>query len=322
MKRSDGRRSRALVCALAGLVLCIAGAARGADSPPASPAAAGLPRLAFAAKGDEYGFDTGVLRGTLREGGKWPGLRPVQDVASGRSLAGDLGLFSPYRLLTSDARFGTAAWDWPSRAQLLADGAVEVRWLPDKEHPLDMTAVYRWTAPNVLDLRLTVKPQRKLPRFELFLASYFAGFPASCAYVQEGPGAGGKPGFQEAVKSAGDWQAFPRDEQAAKIIGDGRWTRPPNPVDWKIMPRLAAPLALRRDAASGLAAVLMAPAADCFAVSMPFGEEGHRSVYFALFGRDIEAGEAASARARLVIGKEISDQQAVALYQAYVAAKP
>ncbi len=250
------------------------------------------------------------------------GLRPVLDAASGRNLAGGLGIFSPYRLLTSDARFGTAAWDWPSRAQLLPDGAVEVRWPPDKEHPLEMTAVYRWTGPNVLDWRVTVKPQRKLPRFELFLASYFDGFPASFAYVQEGPGAGGKPGFQEAVKTAGDWQAFPRDDAATKIIGDGRWTRPPNPVDWKIMARLAAPLALRRDAAGGLAAVLMAPAEDCFAVSMPFGEEGHRSVYFALFGRDIEAGEATSARARLVIGKDISDQQAVALYQAYVAAKP
>jgi hypothetical protein len=37
-------------------------------------------------------------------------------------------------------------------------------------------------------------------------------------------------------------------------------------VDWQIMPRLAAPVALRRDAPSGLAAVLMAPAEDGFAV--------------------------------------------------------
>ena len=83
------------------------------------------------------------------------------------------------------------------------------------------------------------------------------------------------------------------------------------------MPRLAAPLALRRDAKRGLTAVIMAPAGDCFAVSMPYGEDGHRSVYLSLFGRDLKAGETASARARMVIGKAISDQQAIELYEAY-----
>jgi hypothetical protein len=269
-----------------------------------------------AAEGKEYRFDTGLLRGTLREGGKSKGLRPVFDVSSGAGLAGGLGLFSPYRLLTADARFGPAAWDWASQAQVLADGAVEVHWTPDAEHPLDITAVYRWTAPNTLDFAVAVKPQQDLRKFELFLASYFDGFPASLAYVQD-PGAGGKAAFMEAVKSAGVWQAFPRDDDAARIINDGRWKRPPNPVDWKIMPRLAAPLALRRDAKSGLVAVLMAPAEDCFAVSMPFGEEDHRSVYLSLFGRDLKAGQAAAARARLVIGRDISDDQAIALYRAY-----
>jgi len=281
-----------------------------ADAPPA--------RLAFTASGKEYRFDTGALRGTLREGGKSIGLHPVLEGTPGANVAGMLGLFSPYRLLTADARFGTAAWDWASQAQLLPDGAVEVQWSPDKDHPLAITAVYRWTAPNVLDFQATVKPQQDVRRFELFLASYFEGFPRSFVYVQENPGADGKPGFLEAAKSAGVWQAFPRDEDAARIFGDGRWGRPPNPVDWKIMPRLAAPIALRRDAKTGLAAVLMAPAEDCFAISTPFGEEGHRSVYLSLLGRDLKAGEASSARARLVIGREISDQQAVALYRAYV----
>jgi hypothetical protein len=62
----------------------------------------------------------------------------------------------------------------------------------------------------------------------------------------------------------------------------------------------------------------MAPPQDCFAVLTPFGEEGHRSVYLSLFGRDLKAGETATARARLVIGRDISDEQAIALYKAYV----
>jgi hypothetical protein len=82
-------------------------------------------------------------------------------------------------------------------------------------------------------------------------------------------------------------------------------------VDWKIMPRLAGTLALRRDEKSGLTALLMAPPADCFAISMPFGEEGHRSVYLSLFGKDMDAGQTALARSRLVIEKKISDEEAV-----------
>ena len=81
---------------------------------------------------------------------------------------------------------------------------------------------------------------------------------------------------------------------------------------------MAAPLAIRRDAKTGLTAVVMAPPADCFAISTPFTGEGHRSLYFSLFGRDIKAGEFPTARSRLVIGHDISDEKAVELYQAYV----
>jgi hypothetical protein len=74
---------------------------------------------------------------------------------------------------------------------------------------------------------------------------------------------------------------------------------------------------LRRDAGRGLAAAIMAPVRDCFAVSMPYGDEGHRSVYLSLFGRDLKAGEIASARARMVVAKDLSDRQAIELYEAY-----
>ncbi|MBC8869650.1 MAG: hypothetical protein H8E44_09545, partial [Planctomycetes bacterium] len=121
-----------------------------------------------------------------------------------------------------------------------------------------------------------------------------------------------------AKESDAKWQKSPRAAKAVEITRDGRWRRPPSPVEWKIMPRLSAPLAMRRDAESGFAGLIMAPAADCFAVATPFGEESHRSLYLSLFGRDLKAGEAATARARLIIGRGISDDQAVALYKKYV----
>jgi hypothetical protein len=76
---------------------------------------------------------------------------------------------------------------------------------------------------------------------------------------------------------------------------------------------------MRRDAQSGLTVVVMSRPSDCFAVSMPYGTEGHRSVYLSLFGRDLKAGQAASASARLVIRRDISDDRAREIYRAYVA---
>jgi len=164
--------------------------------------------LAFTRGPSELLFDTGVLQGTLGEGGKSFGLRPMTHIASGAQMAGQFGILSPYRMLTSDARFGTAAWDWASKLELSADGAARVHWSPDEEHPLEMTGVYRWTAADTVDIELTVKPQRDLRRFELFLASYFKGFPVSLACVEQPASANGAGRFMEAVKAAAIGRPF------------------------------------------------------------------------------------------------------------------
>lgn len=281
---------------------CGLAALAGAAEPPA-----------FVADGTGFRFDTGALRGVLHANGKAQGLLPVTDCATGTNLARFVGLFSHYRLLDSTTRYGVAGWDWASTAERLPDGAVTVRWAADAVHPFDMAATYRWAATNALDLTTTVTPRKELKRFEVFLASYLEGFGAAFAYT--------KNGFVEAKKTDGVWQAFPRDAEAEQIITDGRWKHPPNPVDWAIRPALAAPLGMRRDAASGLTALVMASPQDCFAVSMPHGEEPHRSLYLSLFGRDLPAGVPATARARLVLGRNISDEQAVKLYEAFLKEK-
>lgn len=297
------------------LALCHSRSPHAAESKPKEATEAGL---AFTAQGEECRFDTGVLRGTLRSQGRSLGLTSVVDSASGTAIARAYGLFSHYRLLDDRTRYGHAAWDWTSEAQVISRGAVEVQWSADDEHPFDMKAVYRWTARNTLDVVTTVVPQADLKRFEVFLASYFQGFAKSLVYVDGCPETDGKPGFLEAKKSYANWQMFPRDDKAVGIIQDGRWRRPPSPVEWKIMPHLAAPLAMRRDAESGLVGLVMAPAADCFAVATPFGKESHRSLYLSLLGRDLKADEAATARSRLIIGRRISDDDAVALYKSYL----
>jgi hypothetical protein len=269
-----------------------------------------------------FAFDTGVLRGKLRAGGKSVGLTEVIHVPSGMRLDRGQGLFSHYRVFTRGKRYGGGAWDWPSTATLRPDGAVEVVFAAEEGRPMEMKAVYRWADPATLDLETSVRAVQDLPGFESFLASYFTeGFTNALAYVQPAPGAAAQPGFLAAEKSAADWHMFPRDAAAAALIQDGRWQLEPHPVTWSIRPFLVRPLAMRRAPAADLVAVLMSPATDCFAVACPFETEGHYSTYLSLFGRDIKAGETVRARARLVIAAGGSDSKWIRLSEDYLRPK-
>ncbi len=110
---------------------------------------------------------------------------------------------------------------------------------------------------------------------------------------------------------------FPRDAAAVKLIQDGRWELPPNPVQWKILPQLERPLAVRREVGGDTAALLMARVADCFAIAMPYETEGHFSVYLSLFGRDLPAGKMAIARSRLQLLKAPSDAEMVESFRTF-----
>jgi hypothetical protein len=260
-----------------------------------------------AAGANEFSFDTGVLRGRLRAEGRSRGLSSVIYIPTGMRLDSSMGLLSHYRVFSAGKRYGTAAWDWPGEARLGSDGAVEARWPAVADRPFELRARYHWAAPNILDLETTVLAKTNLVRFESFLASYFtADFTNSLVW------AGGSEGarqFIAADKSYGAWLAFPRDGAATAIIRDGRWRFEPNPVDWIVMPRLTRPLAIRRAPATGLTAVVMAPASDCFAICTPQQSDPHDSLYLSLFGRDLKAGETARARARLLIAPNLSEAE-------------
>lgn len=259
----------------------------------------GARMLAFTAAGtDGFTFDTGVLQGKLRAGGKSTGLSSVVHLPTGMTMDSSMGLFGHYRVFSANKRYGTAAWDWPSEAKLHLDGSVEVRWPSTVDRPFELSATYRWTAPDTLDLETRVLAKTNLQQFESFLASYYAeGFTNSCVYVRTNSQAW----LMTAAKSEGTWQAFPRDDDAISIIQDGRWKFQPNPVDWVIRPPLAKTLGIRRCPANDLWAVAMSPPSDCFAVLTPFEAEPHRSMYLSLFGRDLKSGEMARARTRLII---------------------
>jgi hypothetical protein len=267
-----------------------------------------------ASAGGEFQFDTGELRGTLRAGGKSRGVSSVVHIPSGKTISEGFGLLSHYRVFTTNHRYGPGAWYVPSEARLNDDGSVEVHWLAADDRPFEMWALYSWSGPATLDVETRVRPHSDLSGFESFLASYFAKtFTSSMVCVKKRP-------LMSAVESQGEWQMSPRDQAAISLIHDGRWTFAPNPVDWAILPKLAQPLGVRRDPASGITALVMAPAGDCFAVSTPYETfETHHSVYLSLFGRNIKAGETARARARLVVvHAPLSENEVLKLYKTYM----
>jgi hypothetical protein len=277
-------------------------------------------RLEFTENQDGgYEFNTGIVSGRLREAGKDLGLTSAVHVPTGTKLNGAYGILSYYRVFTTNKRYGTAAWGWPSTSKLLPDGAVRVTWPQGDDRPFEMTAIYRFRDDSMLDVETIVKVGKDLSKFEVFLASYFnEAFPLPQVYVAASPDAGGEPAFLTAKKSFGNWQMFPRNTDVLPIIQDGRWKKEPSPVDWKIMPTMALPIALRRGSEAVPIAILMAPPNDCFAIASPFEGEGHYSVYFSLFGRDIKAGQTAKARLRLVVTSAASDREILDLYEKYM----
>lgn len=242
-----------------------------------------------------FAFDTGILNGTFRQEGRSIGLLPVTHAPTGLSLATSMGLFGIYRVFANGKRYGTGMWYVPSEATLEADGSVTVKWPPADDRPFAITANYRWAAPNAFDIGLEVTASEDLLRFETFLAAYFgASFTSAKVLVKAGS-------LMAAEPANGKWQMFPRDAEAAKLIYDGRWKYPPNPVDWAQMPDFLRPIAIRTDPGAGLAAVILAPEGDCFAVATPDESDSHRSTYLSLFGLDLKRGASAKARARLLI---------------------
>jgi hypothetical protein len=263
-----------------------------------------------------YAFDTGLLRGTLCANGKSSGLSSVVHIPTGARLDSGSGICGYYRVFTTNRRYGRMGWDWPGRSRLLPDGAVQITLPEHEDRPFEMIAVYRWRDAATLDVETTVKAGTDLNKFEVFLASYCReSLPSPYVCTQADSG---QPSFLPALKSHGDWLMFPRDQACLPIIRDGRWEKEPYPVNWTIMPEFQLPLAFRRGAESAPTVVVMAPRDDCFAVSMPYQGESHYSLYLSLFGRDIKAGESATARARFAVTTARSDAGILEMYGEYM----
>lgn len=296
----------------------IGGSAASSDEEPAAET------LRFVrGKDGSFTFDTGVLKGVLRQASKSIGLVPVMYTPDGSAITTGQGLFNHYRVFTHGKRYGYGARRWPSTAELHTDGNVEVRWPVTPDRPFELRATYRWAAPNAVDLLTVVRAEMKLEAFEVFLASYFdPAFTDSRVWASRDPRGELKAGFVSADRDLGEWLAFPRDERAAEVIGDGRWALEPHPLEWTLMPSFAQPLAIRRNPDSRITVIVMSERDNCFGVLTPYGEEAHISNYMSLFGRDIEPGEIASARSRMVVLPAPTEAEILGVADAFLRTSP
>ncbi len=249
-----------------------------------------------------FEFNTGILKGVLRQSGKSTGLVPVTLVSDSSTIAVGEGLFNHYRVFTRGKRFGYGARRWPSTANLENNGDVTVIWPVTDERPFELRGTYHWVSKNTLDLKTTIHAKETLADFEVFLAAYYdPAFIDSRIYSSIDSLGQRTKGFARANKKFGEWQAFARDSLSKNIIDDGRWNLEPHPLEWTFISYYDQPLAIRRNPQTGTAVVIMAKRKDCFGVFTPFNEEKHISNYLSLFGSTIVADSSATALTRLVV---------------------
>lgn len=286
-------------------------------------------------------FNTGVVKGSLKKEGLGDGLKPISFCDPAVSISHNHGLLVPYRFLTTLKRYGFASWEWPRTGKVLDNGAAELRWLAATNRPFVFSTTYRWKTADTLDMTVAFTPNINMEKFELFLGSYFRAFTKTMAYVQDA--GNGRPGFLDAPKNKGGMQLFPRNEEVMSVIKDGRWKYPPLPNDWSFRnlssdhaspshrsknpaypaywsfrPAYQAPLGMRQEPKSGVTVLLMAPPADCIALSMTQQEAWLGAFYLNLWGKDVRKGQTLTSRPRLVFGRNLTEEQAVQEYAEYL----
>lgn len=297
----------------------------------ASVVTAQSPDLSFkAGQNGEFAFDTGKFAGRLAAGEKSGGVISLVDKTSGVELAKgnpQYGIFSFYRLLSSNKRWGSVFWEWPKHASVNADGSLRIDWPAADDHPVEVSGVFKWSSPDTLDVEVSIKPRQDLPKVELFIGSYFKKDARGSVYLAPARHGGGKPELVPVDVSPltlGTYYAFPRDLPAGQLVYDGRWELGLHPVQWSITRYLAGPLAIRHDPQTGMSMMLMSRPEDCFSIMCsynqdpPDGVAGHYSTYLSMFGRDLKAGETARAFVRLVVRKDVSADAAVQVYEQFL----
>lgn len=195
------------------------------------------------------------------------------------------------------------------------EDGITLIWLPTIRRQAKVSVKYTFRQPNIIDMDLWVETLTNYPKFEILLSAYMAPGFESGVYVAEKEFGPIKPEQIRLVDHPmihGIWPFFPRDEEGANLLSDGRHQK--GRWYWKmaIGRRYAMPLAFFSN--QGVDAILMGRPEDVYAVGATYkGDEqndnvaGHRSLYLSLFGEDFKAGEGRHTQMRMIIDDFGSD---------------
>lgn len=277
-----------------------------------------MTKLDWNASEGQLQFETTVLRGVLRADGRHHSIselvyKPTDTrVDSGMMLA-------PYRLLARSAWMGEAR-AMPHRVNPTEDG-IEIIWDASLNHQVTLGMRITFPDPHLIDTTIDVTGHAFYPDYEVFLSAYFRQGFRSGAYVR--PAMGESPTTAIQLQPEGNplfremYLAFPRDEQAAHIITDGRWQRGRHHTRFLPARYYGLPLGFYGQTGGALDVLFMGTPEDVFAVNMaylaadPEDQVGqHNSLYLSLFGRDLHPGERWRTRVRLAFGEYGRDQNA------------
>jgi hypothetical protein len=204
---------------------------------------------------------------------------------------------------------------------------LQLEWDATPEHAVRVEATWVVSSPRSIDLEVRLLPAQQYQGYQILLAGYLPeGFRPGC-YVADGEsGRQVRPEASDVLD--GMWPFFPRDGAAAHSCTDGRFQAGRWPFRVLAARYYSQPLVFFSD--GELDVLLMGRSADVAAVGMAYaGNEvedplaAHRSFYLSLFGCDLKAGQAVSARARLLVealGADAGRHQA--RYQEFLTALP
>jgi hypothetical protein len=295
--------------------------------------AAATPPFAFSPQSPGFfSFDTGAIKGVVRADNASEGIVELTDCATGQNVIKEQlpGIFSLYRAFSAGRRFADAR-SGAKHAELNGERTqVIATWEASNDFPLTIRGVFSIPDARSIDLELVCTPKMALPSFELFVSSYIVQTHRHFVFLKntlhQAPAPA--PVLFEPVATPfieGCYLAFPRDADACRLIFDGRWQRPANPVQFALGRHYAVPLMGSRNPDSGLSVLLFMRPQDCFALESTYARPGepdsvasHNSLYFSLGGADLEAGANARFILRATVAKLTSHDEALTLYKTWL----
>ncbi len=277
-------------------------------------------------------FDLDDVSVELTPGGSYHGVTRLTDRRTGRQVIDErYSALNLFRLFAVNQGMGQPRL--MDREVTLTDDGMVIHWPRTDVFHGDLTARYVVREPGLIDLSVTARHEGSYAGFEVFVSSYFDQALRPYVYLKPDPRANQtdydlvlptyNPVFQ------GTLLVFPRDEHAARMCLDGRWSRcemsaptvQPCPVR-----HFQVPVAWLAVPDSDLAVVLGSRPGDCCAVSTRYwpDEESHRMTTYsafdlALFGHDATAGMERTVRVRLALCRIDGPEDPLRRYQDFLA---